>query len=394
MWFKNLQVYRLATGWAMSPGTLEAALNKQPLMPCTGMSMMSRGWVPPAEGFGLVFGMGKHLLLALGVEEKVLPASVMREETKLRAVTLEAQQGYKPGKKQLRDLQERITTELLPRAFAKRRVTRAWIDPVNLWMVVDAASPSRAEELLEHLRNTLGELPVTRLETELSPQGAMTQWLTVGDAPAQFALDSECELKGTGEEAATVRYLRHDLSIKEIREHIAGGKVATRVGLLWRDRMSLLLVEPFQIKRVKSLAMEQGGDEGAGVNQADQFEADFALMAGELGSLLKDLLAALGGEKDPEAPARKAGDNHPLPLSGPKNAQIFTSLDGESDPIYPQALALLPEKESVSVSFVQRRLGIGYNRAAQLIERMESEGLVGPPSAAGQRQLLSKAASA
>lgn len=297
MWFKNIQAYRLASGWAMSPGTLETALAKQPLMPCTGMSLMSRGWVPPAEGFGCVASHQKHLLIALGVEQKLLPSTIVRDETKLRAIELEQKQGYKPGKKQLRDLAERVTAELLPRAFAKRRTTRAWIDPVGRWVVVDAASPARAEELLEHLRSTLGELPVTRLETELSPQGAMTQWLTAGDAPGHFALDTECELKGTGEEAATVRYLRHDLSVKEIRGHIDGGKLATRVGLLWKDRLSLLLAEPFQIKRVKSLAMEAGGDEGAGVNPADQFEADFSLMTGELSALLQDLVAALGGEK-------------------------------------------------------------------------------------------------
>jgi len=297
MWFKNIQAYRLAAGWAMTPASLEAALAKQPLMPCTGMSLLSRGWLPPASDAALVASQGKHLLIALGVEQKLLPASVVREETKQRAVALEAQQGFKPGKKQLRDLSERVTTELLPRAFAKRRTTRAWIDPANRWVVVDAASPARAEELLEQLRNTLGELPVTRLETELSPQGAMTQWLTVGDAPVHLTLDSECELKGTGEEAASVRYLRHDLSVKEIREHISGGKFASRVGLVWRERVSLLLMEPFQVKRVKSLAMEQGGDEGAGVNAADQFEADFQLMTGELGALLTDLVAALGGEK-------------------------------------------------------------------------------------------------
>ncbi len=296
MWFKNIQAYRLAAGWAMTPAALEAELAQHPLMPCTGMSLLSRGWLPPAADAGLVASQGKHLLLALGVEQKLLPSSVVKDETKLRAIELEAKQGYKPGKKQLRDLSERITAELLPRAFAKRRVTRAWIDPAGRWLVVDAASPARAEELLEHLRNTLGELPVTRLETKTSPQGAMTLWLTAGDAPGQFALDSECELKGTGEEAATVRYLRHDLSVKEIAAHISGGKLATRVGLIWKDRLSLLLAEPFQIRRVKSLAMEQGGDEGAGINPADQFQADFALMTGELSALLTDLVAALGGE--------------------------------------------------------------------------------------------------
>jgi recombination associated protein RdgC len=296
MWFKNIQAYRLAEGWAMSPGALEAALARQPLMPCGGMALMSKGWLPPAEGQGLVASQGRQLLIALGVEQKLLPASVVKDETKLRALELEQKQGYKPGKKQLRDLAERVTAELLPRAFARRRVTRAWLDAVNRWVVVDAASAARAEELLEHLRQTLGELPVTRLETQLSPQGAMTQWLTAGDAPQHFALDSECELKGTGEEAATVRYLRHDLSVKEIRGHIDGGKLATRVGLLWKDRISLLLAEPFMVKRVKSLVLEAGGESSAEANPADQFEADFALMTGELAALLADLTSALGGE--------------------------------------------------------------------------------------------------
>lgn len=296
MWFKNLQVYRLAPGWAMSPGTLEEKLAARPLAACSGLSLETKGWLAPTSEGSLVASHHKHLLIALGVESKLLPASVVNQESQARAAELEQKQGYKPGRKQLREIKERVTTELLPRAFAKRRSTRAWIDPVGRWVVVDAASPARADELLDHLRDTLGELPVTRLDTQLSPQGAMTQWLTLGDAPAGFALDSECELKGSGEDAATVRYLRHDLSIKEIREHIKGGKFATRLALTWQDRVALLLVEPFQLKRIKFLLMDKGGDEGAGVNPADQFEADFALMTGEMAKLLVEMTAALGGE--------------------------------------------------------------------------------------------------
>ena len=92
MWFKNIQAYRLAAGWAMSPGSLEAELSKQPLMPCTGMSLMSRGWVPPAGDAGLVASQGKHLMIAMGVEQKLLPSSVIKEESKLRAVELESKQ--------------------------------------------------------------------------------------------------------------------------------------------------------------------------------------------------------------------------------------------------------------------------------------------------------------
>ena len=41
-----------------------------------------------------------------------------------------------------------------------------------------------------------------------------------------------------------------------------------------------------------------------------------------------------------------------------------------------------------STSYIQRRLGIGYNRAASIIERMEKEGLVGPANHAGKREIL------
>jgi len=41
-----------------------------------------------------------------------------------------------------------------------------------------------------------------------------------------------------------------------------------------------------------------------------------------------------------------------------------------------------------STSYIQRRLGIGYNRAASIIERMEQEGLISPPNHAGKREIL------
>jgi DNA segregation ATPase FtsK/SpoIIIE, S-DNA-T family len=62
---------------------------------------------------------------------------------------------------------------------------------------------------------------------------------------------------------------------------------------------------------------------------------------------------------------------------------------GESgDEIYDQAVAVVLKDRKVSTSYVQRRLGIGYNRAATLIERMEKEGLIGAANHAGKREIL------
>jgi DNA segregation ATPase FtsK/SpoIIIE, S-DNA-T family len=58
------------------------------------------------------------------------------------------------------------------------------------------------------------------------------------------------------------------------------------------------------------------------------------------------------------------------------------------DDIYDQAVAIVLKDRKASTSYVQRRLGIGYNRAATLVERMEKEGLIGAANHAGKREIL------
>jgi S-DNA-T family DNA segregation ATPase FtsK/SpoIIIE len=60
----------------------------------------------------------------------------------------------------------------------------------------------------------------------------------------------------------------------------------------------------------------------------------------------------------------------------------------ESDDPYDQAVAIVLRDGKASTSYIQRRLGIGYNRAASLVERMEKEGLVGSPNHVGKRVIL------
>ena len=60
---------------------------------------------------------------------------------------------------------------------------------------------------------------------------------------------------------------------------------------------------------------------------------------------------------------------------------------GEEDPLYDQALAFITETRRASISSVQRRLRVGYNRAARMIEAMEASGVVGPLEN-GKREVL------
>ncbi|MDD2929382.1 MAG: recombination-associated protein RdgC [Sideroxydans sp.] len=297
MWFKNLIVYRL-NKWDVTPEQLEEKLSQHALQPCSGLELQRAGWIPPKEGEPtFVHTLGKQMLICLGAEKKLLPASVINTICKARAVEMEEQQGYKPGRKQMKQLKEAVTDELLPRAFAVRRRTCAWIDTAAGLLVLDAANLAKADELVELLVKSVDGIAFMPLKTEVSPTTAMTAWLAGEELPSVLTVDRDCELRASGEEKATVRYVRHSLEAEEIAKHITSGKEVTKLAMTWYDRISFVLHENGQIKRLQALdLLKEQADNDA---QDDAFDADFALMSGELKKLLPAIVDALGGESAP-----------------------------------------------------------------------------------------------
>ena len=297
MWFKNLQVYRLPANWDMSVERLEEQLAKKPFHPCGSQDMESRGWLSPLGNEVLAHAVGGQWLVCLGFEHRLLPSAVVKQEADERAEELAEQQGFKLGRKQLKELREQVTQELMPRAFTRRRRMFAWIDPINGWLVVDAASQSKAEDVLEQLRHTLDSLPLTLLRTELSPTSAMAGWLAGSEPPEGFTIDQDCELRSVAEDKAAVRYVRHPLEGEEVKGHLEAGKLPTRLALTFDDRISFVLTEKLEIKRLDFLDIvrDQIGD-GDKDDAEALFNAEFALMTGELAHLLPAVVAALGGE--------------------------------------------------------------------------------------------------
>ncbi|KAF1022941.1 MAG: Recombination-associated protein RdgC [Paracidovorax wautersii] len=92
-----------------------------------------------------------------------------------------------------------------------------------------------------------------------------------------------------------MRYSKHPLDIDEIRGHIEAGKVPTKLALTWGDRVSFLLTENLQVKKISFL---DGVFDAAGSAQEDGFDADVAIATGELVQLVPELLQALGGEME------------------------------------------------------------------------------------------------
>jgi recombination associated protein RdgC len=295
MWFKNLQIYRLPAPWAFTPEQLEEALSKHSFTPASSNELLRQGWDKPRPNGGLVHTVNKQMLIVLGTEKKLLPSSVINQVAKARAAEMEEAQGFAPGKKAMKELKERVADELLPRAFSIRSNVWTWIDPVNGWLVVDAASPAKADEVIKLLLKAVDRMPLESLRVQRSPVGVMTAWLEADDAPAGFTVDMDTELRATGESKAAVRYVKHSLDPEEVRRHIAGGKQCTRLAMTWDSKISFVLTEQLAIKGVKPLDVIAEKESGIR-NDEERFDGDFMLMTGELAKLLADVVEALGGE--------------------------------------------------------------------------------------------------
>ncbi len=296
MWFKNLQMYRLPAPWAMSQDQLEAALAPQAFHAANSLDLQNQGWASPRENGMLVHGVNQQFLICLATEKKLLPSSVVNQVSKAKAAEIEEQQGFKPGRKQMKEIKEQVTDELLPRAFTIRTDTRVWIDPVNGWLVVDAGTAAKADDVIKLLVKSVNRLPLRALRVKQSPVAAMTEWLVADEAPHGFTVDQDTELRSTGETKATVRYVRHTLEADDVRRHIASGKQCTRLALTWSDRVSFVLTEALTLKRITALDVIKESDDGMSRNDDERFDGDMMLMTGELGRMMTALVEALGGE--------------------------------------------------------------------------------------------------
>ncbi|WP_035052829.1 recombination-associated protein RdgC [Andreprevotia chitinilytica] len=298
LWFRNLQLYRLAPDHTLTEKTIADALAKRPWMPCGTHDLNSQGWVPPTRFAPdlMTWARDEMVLVTLKTEEKILPGAVIKEEAEERIGKIEAEENRRVGRKEAKDIRERVTEELIPKAFTKSRSQRALIDLKAGLILVESASAAKAEQLLSLLRETIGSLPTRLIQTQTTPQTAMTLWLENPEA-TDFDLGQDAELREPGDGGAVARLTRQTLDTPEVKQHLETGKLVAKLALSWQDKMAFQLTEKLEIKRLTMLDVLQ--DELKNADAGDQqglFESSFALTVGELRQFVPALIEALGSE--------------------------------------------------------------------------------------------------
>jgi len=298
MWFKNLQLYRITDLSKLNADQLDTELRKRPFVPLGATDRLAAGWIPPASHAPDIFAYPNSgaMLIALKTEEKLLPSSVVKEVADERITEIEAKDLRKIGKKEAKEIRERVAEELLPRAFSRSRVLRALIDFEAGWIWVDSATPAKAELLIQFLRESLGTLPTKLPQTQLDPVTAMSTWLE-HDAPSNFTLDADCVLKAPGDGGAQVTCRRHDLNSDEVKQHLKTGKLVTQLALSWDERIAFVLTDKLHIKRLTFLdLLEDQIKEANAEDAAAMFDTTLTLLAQEGRGLIAAVIEALGDE--------------------------------------------------------------------------------------------------
>ena len=305
MWFKNLRVYRFTKPFEFTPEKLTELLAAKAFQPCGRQDVSKYGWVPPLSttntdvDFDFVHVCNGNIMLCAQKEEKVIPASVIKEAVQEKADFIAQKEGRKVFRKERDKIKDDVMLELLPRAFTKSHRVYGYIDVKEELLLIDAASSNKAEQFMSHLRDTLGTLPVIPPASKQVPTDVMTHWLSEQSAHPPFQLEKECELSNPADSANVIRCKAQDLDADEVKTILESGKHCSKLAVNWNDSLHCVIESDLSLKRLKfeDRLIEQAHETDA-EDRAQQFDQDFAVMSLELAQFCKDLFAAFGGMEE------------------------------------------------------------------------------------------------
>lgn len=300
------------------------------------------------------------------------------------------------------------------------------------YILIDSSSAKRGEDILSTLRSCLGSLGVRPVSVKTTPIDAFTRWFTSGETDGPFYMTGDFKANNRSDESDFVNgkgTSPKDEGLSDlVLEH---DRRVTVLGLSWGtstgESASFTVNEMIGIKGIKwpeslseQAADQVGEEDDEDARRVTLLRTTMILLGAELKQLLADLLPALGGEEIPEngqnedleiLALRRTGEDYftrykakPVESDSAEDEGTDREDDdlsdqlpdddgdditgGEADPLVREAIAYVRESGRASISVIQRKFKIGYNRAARLIETLEEEGVVTPINSNGSREVI------
>lgn len=378
MIFKNAKIYTLTQPLTLTSELLEKALGEHEFRHCGAHDLATMGFARCIGGLFAHVAQGMFTI-RIQKEEKLLPSSVVNAKLEEAVERVEMETGAPVGKKAKADLKQEIVAKLLPQAFTDRKSTYGTIIPESNLVIVHAGSDSQAEAWLAMVRKAIGSLPVMSFARR-SIQAELTHWVT-DNTPDTISLLEEAELKATDDTGGIVRVKNQELDSAEVSAHLDAGKLVQKVAFEYDEAFNAVLCEDGSIKRIKlhDRVLEENDDIPKDQVEA-RFDADVYLYVSTLLGFIKliDAEFKLTEQEQADSAIDEAEEDQ---------ENFFVDCE-DKDSFYGEAVEFVRETRRASVSAVQRKFIIGYNRAAGIIEQMEEDDIVSKPGHNGEREVL------
>jgi len=296
MFFRALTVFRLAPDFKpqLNPDALTRQIEAHAFRSAGPLEMRTQGWVPPMgrRATDLLHSGNGCVLLCLQMEDKLLPSTVIRQALEDQIIAIEDSEAREVGRKERMDLKERITVELMPRAFGRIKQVFGYLDTQAGMLVLNTTSAKDIEAFTEQLRKSLDGLPIKPLDSEVSASEIMTGWLLDPvRVPVEFELGADCELEQDG----VIRCRDMDLTGDEVRTHLNAGRRVRKLALTWNERLAFVLSDDLRFRRVKFLDLVQEDLDRQDLDSPEApRDAEFAITSAEVRQLLVDLSKTFG----------------------------------------------------------------------------------------------------
>ena len=390
MWFSNLIAYKFKQDVCYDQAEFEKALEQDVSRTPGQKEFRTMGWTKALgkHGSTLAHFSENRILICCKTIVKDISAEAINEQLAEKVDVIEREEQRPVKKKEKDELKESILFSMMETAYNKSALLYAFIDMEKGLIIVNSPSFNKAEELLALLRKSLGTLPVVPMFANIDLDVYLTRWLADYKSPEGFKIGFDAHLEEPDDKAAQTKFKGQDLSSDEVKAHLFSGSRVTKLQLSYQDRLTFDLDNGGQIKR-----LNYGGglkEENADISKEEmskKLDADFILATSEIIEMLTQLFVrgfddtSFASTNDLEISVDKTPDL--------KQALVdYLHTEPSEDPFYNDAVSYVKESKKASVSSLQRKLRIGYNRAARLIEEMELQGIVTEPQHNGAREVL------
>ncbi|UNY40528.1 recombination-associated protein [Pararheinheimera phage vB_PsoM_KLER1-1] len=363
--FKSALIYTFTEGHeAPLASAFEEALAGYECPNLVAMEVTKSGFNRLHNG-NFTFQTDGMTLISVLTKTKDIPSSVLAAEIRSRRAEFEQTWARWPSTKEKSEIKEQAIELLLPRTFTSEKYTRALIDHKNNLIIVDTSSASRAEEVLALLRKAFGTLPVRSWFPDCDPRYVITDWLNKQSLPEGFTWGWSVALDSRDQGEAKLKDISMDSD--EVKIHLQHARMVSKISLVF-DGVEFSLADWMQITAIKPGDTYKAQLDGQDADE--MMAAELMLFGGWLVKLKAAIDAAMG-----DAAAYQSEES-------------LTIDEDEEDPLYSEAVQFVIESRKVSVSAVQRKFRIGYNRSARIVEAMERNRVVSLMGHNGSREVL------